>query len=71
MCLCVFVAVREGDDGACLCFLFVIMCFVYCDPQCAWDLTVGLKRKETPVTNSKLQSIHILFPFMEGVHTLP
>ena len=45
MCLYVFVAVREGYDGDSLYLFLVVMCFAYCDPHCAWDPTVGLKRK--------------------------
>ena len=36
-----------------------------------WCPTVGLLRKQASVTNSKLQSIPVLFPFMEVIHTLP
>ena len=45
MCLCVFVAVREGYDGDTLFLVLTVTNFICCDSHCEWGPSVGLMRK--------------------------
>ena len=67
--LCVCLPVREGGLRWTLFLLFMVMCFACYDPHCDCGPAVGFMGKQASATSSKLQSIPVLSPFIEGVLT--
>ena len=57
MCLCVFVAVREGYDGDTLFLVRMVTNFICCDSHCEWGPSVGLMRKLALVVSSRASLI--------------